>query len=106
MILQEHIGLTGPEYDVYIERGKIREFARAMQAPLAEFLEGDAPVVPATFLVCAPYTWGYTLERPRGTNFSRIDHDLTVSLHAEESFRFLTSNQLGLKSFYDFGHFG
>ncbi|MEM7214410.1 MAG: MaoC family dehydratase N-terminal domain-containing protein [Pseudomonadota bacterium] len=89
MALVDQIGLTGPEYDVWIERGKIREFARAMDAPLKEFLEGPNTVIPATFLVCAPYSWGYTLERPRGTIFSEIEHDLTVSLHAEESFLFL-----------------
>ncbi|MEM9277562.1 MAG: MaoC family dehydratase N-terminal domain-containing protein [Pseudomonadota bacterium] len=88
MALADQVGLTGPEYEVYIERGKIREFVRAMDAPLPEFLEGIAPVTPPTFLVCAPYTWGYTLERPRGTIFADIEHDLTVSLHAEESFEF------------------
>jgi len=88
MALLDQIGLTGPEYEVFIERGKIREFARAMDAPLPEFLEGPNPVCPPTFLISAPYTWGYTLERPRGTIFSEIEHDLSVSLHAEESFTF------------------
>ncbi|MGB1250859.1 MAG: FAS1-like dehydratase domain-containing protein [Candidatus Promineifilaceae bacterium] len=82
------IGLTGPKYEVDIERGKIREFARAMNAPLPDFVEGRTPIIPATFLVAAPYTWGYTLERPRGTVFETIDHDLSVPLHAEESFVF------------------
>ena len=88
MALADQVGLTGPQYEVHIERGKIREFAHAMEAPLTEFLDGPAPVIPPTFLVCAPYTWGYTLERPRGTVFASIEHDLTVSLHAEESFAF------------------
>ena len=88
MALADQVGLSGPEYEVFIERGKIREFARAMDAPLSDFLDGSAPVIPPTFLVCAPYTWGYTLERPRGTVFAEIDHDLAVSLHAEESFVF------------------
>jgi len=88
MALSEQIGLTGPEYEVCIERGKIREFARAMDAPLPDFLDGTNPIIPPTFLVCAPYTWGYTLERPRGTVFADIEHDLAVSLHAEESFIF------------------
>lgn len=86
MKLEDQVGLTGPSYDVFIERGKIREFARAMDAPITEFMNSAEPVAPPTFLVCAPYTWGYTLERPRGTNFAEIDHDLSVSLHAEESF--------------------
>ena len=88
MVLADQVGLTGPEYEVDIERGKIREFARAMAAPLPEFTEGRTPIVPATFMVSLPYTWGYTLERPRGTVFADVEHDLTVSLHAEESFIF------------------
>ncbi len=88
MALADHIGLRGPEYEVDIERGKIREFARAMAAPLPEFCEGRNPVIPATFLVSAPYTWGYTLERPRGTVFESVGFNPAVSLHGEEEFRF------------------
>lgn len=88
MPIQDYIGLKGPVYEVDIERGKIREFARAMWAPLPDFVEGRHPTIPATFLVSAPYTWGYTLERPRGTVLGQIDHDLSVPLHAEESFVF------------------
>ena len=81
-------GVFGPTYEVDIERGKIREFARAMDAPLAEYMEVRNPVIPAMFLVSAPYGWGYTLERPRGTLFEKIEHDLSVPLHAEEAFSF------------------
>jgi acyl dehydratase len=88
MPAEDFIGLQGPEYTMDIERGKIREFARAMNAPLPEYTEGERPPVPATFLITAAYTWGYSLERPRGTAFERIDHDLSVPLHAEESFCF------------------
>lgn len=88
MSLEDYIGLTGPEYEMDVERGKIREFARAMYAPLPDFVEGYNPIIPATFLVSAPYTWGYSLERPRGTVFETVDHDFSVPLHAEESFIF------------------
>jgi hypothetical protein len=88
MPARDHIGLTGPTYEVVVERGKIREFARAMQAPLDDFLTGEHPIVPPTFFVSVPYTWGYTLERPRGTVFEGFDHDLSVPLHAEEEFIF------------------
>lgn len=86
MTPEELVGRKGPDYEVVIERGKVREFARAMDAPLEAFMAGN--VIPATFLVSAPYTWGYTLERPRGTFFGEIEHDLSVPLHAEESFIF------------------
>lgn len=88
MPAEDAIGLHGPEYQMDIERGKLRDFARAMNAPLPEYLEGDHPPVPATFLITAAYSWGYSLERPRGTAFEQIDHDLSVPLHAEESFTF------------------
>ena len=88
MSAQDHIGLRGPEYEVDIERGHVYRFARAMSAPLPEFVAGRRPLIPATFLVSAPYTWGYSLERPRGTAFAEVGHDLSVSLHAEEAFRF------------------
>ena len=88
MPAQDFVGLQGPIYEVDIERGKIREFARAMWAPLPEFVSGRNPTIPATFLVSVPYTWGYTLERPRGTALAQFDHDLSVPLHAEESFLF------------------
>ncbi len=88
MPAEDAIGLQGPEYQMDIERGKIRDFARAMNAPLPEFVEHAQPLIPATFLITAAYGWGYSLERPRGTVFAQIDHDLSVPLHAEESFSF------------------
>jgi acyl dehydratase len=88
MRAEDAVGLAGPAYEVDIERGKIREFARAMHAPLPEFVEGRRPIIPATFLATAPYGWGYTLERPRGTVFAGIEHDFSVSLHGEEAFVF------------------
>jgi acyl dehydratase len=88
MLAKDAVGLTGPEYEVDIERGKIREFARAMHAPLPDFMQGRTAIIPATFLITAPYGWGYTLERPRGTVFEQIEHDLSVSLHGEEEFIF------------------
>jgi acyl dehydratase len=91
MPAEDAVGLTGPEYEMDIERGKIREFARAMHAPLPEYIDGRNPLIPPTFLITAAYTWGYTLERPRGTVFAQIDHDLSVPLHAEESFAFHTT---------------
>lgn len=88
MPAQDFIGLTGPDYEMDIERGKIRSFARAMNAPIPDFVEGENPVIPATFLVTAGYSWGYTLERPRGTVLEQVDHDLSIPLHAEEAYVF------------------
>ena len=88
MPAEDAIGMQGPEYEMDIERGRIRDFARAMHAPLPEYIEGQHPLIPASFLITAAYSWGYSLERPRGSVFEKIDHDLSVPLHAEESFTF------------------
>ena len=88
MPAQDFIGLTGPEYEMDVERGAIRNYAKASHAPIPAYLEGRNPVIPPTFLITAGYTWGYTMERPRGTVFETIDHDFSVPLHAEESFEF------------------
>jgi acyl dehydratase len=88
MPAEDAVGMQGPEYEMDIERGKIMDFARAMHAPLPEYIGGQHPLIPATFLITAAYSWGYSLERPRGSGFEQIDHDLSVPLHAEESFTF------------------
>ncbi len=82
------IGRFGPDFDVPIERGKLREFANATYAPWPAFLDDPRAVIPATFLVGAGVYWGYTLERPGGTHLAALDHDLSVALHAEESYVF------------------
>jgi acyl dehydratase len=88
MINRELIGQWGPDFEMPVERGKIREFARALYAPWPEYLDASRPVIHPVFLVSAGVYWGYTLERPRGTLLEGLNHDLTVPLHAEESYVF------------------
>lgn len=88
MLDRSLIGRFGPNYETPIERGRIRDFARAVGAPWPEFLDEPRAVIPPTFLVIAGVAWGYTLERPRGTLFEGLGHDLSVPLHAEESYLF------------------
>ena len=88
MPAEDSIGIVGPDYGMDIERGKIKDFAKAMSAPLPEYIKDSRPIIPATFLLTAAYSWGYSMERPRGTVFENIDHDFSVPLHAEESFIF------------------
>ena len=57
MAAEDFIGLQGPEYRMDIERGKVREFARAMNAPLPEYIDAEHPLIPATFLITA-VAWG------------------------------------------------
>jgi N-terminal half of MaoC dehydratase len=69
-----------PSWEVVIERGKIREFADAMQSDSPAF-RGDSPVIPPTFLITAA-CWA-----PPG---SRVDvgFDRARVLHGEQEFRF------------------
>jgi hypothetical protein len=43
-------GAAGAEFEMVIERGKVREFARAIHALDPAYLSGEQPVVPPTFL--------------------------------------------------------
>jgi len=46
------VGAVGPEFEVHIERGKIREFATAMQSENPAY-QGPGAIVPPTFLTTA-----------------------------------------------------
>jgi hypothetical protein len=64
-----------------IERGKIREFARAAGSTNPTYLEEEAPV-PPTFLVTAAAFWG--THHPAG----ELGFELARVLHGEEEFEF------------------
>lgn len=83
------VGLCGPTFDVWIERGKVRELARATYSRHPAYLTALDPVISPTYLSMAGYIWGYTLERPGDTVLALAgltDSDLT--LHAEDVFTF------------------
>ncbi|MEM7346351.1 MAG: MaoC family dehydratase N-terminal domain-containing protein [Chloroflexota bacterium] len=80
------IGLSGPEFEVPIERGHIRQFAKAVGALLPDYLEDPRAVVPPTFLVMSAYYWGYLLERPGDTPLA--DLNVRHTLDAGQSFTF------------------
>ena len=82
------IGQFGPPFDVPVERGAVRAFARSVYAPWPAYLDDERAVIPPTFLTTANVNWGYTLERPRGTLLEQLDHNLSVPLHAEEAYQF------------------
>ena len=83
------IGVTGPDYDFIVERGKIQEFASAIFSDNADFV-GDDAVIPPTFLTVAGNYWGYTLETPKDTVFKDLGIDTSLLLHAEEEYEFFT----------------
>lgn len=88
MISKSDIGISGPDFEVAIERGKIREFARAIKACLSEYMDARNPPVPPTFLVTAGRFWGYTFDDPGNTALAQIDVDRSLLLHAEEEYEF------------------
>ena len=88
MIDESLIGLSGPPFDVWVERGKVRELARATYSHHQAYLEDPEPVIPPTYLSMAGYVWGYTLERPGDTPLKRAELELAMTLHAEDVFTF------------------
>lgn len=81
-----HIGLSGPKFEVPLERGQLREFATSIGAHLPEYLEHPHAVVPPTFLVMSAYFWGYLLERPGDTALKVIGADELMSLDGGHSY--------------------
>jgi hypothetical protein len=65
-----------------IERGKVREFARATFSENPSFL-GDAPVIPPTFLTTAAF-WSSGQTTP----WDAVGMDLSRTLHAEQEYVF------------------
>lgn len=70
-------------YEVPVERGKIREFARATMSRSPDYDGPDAVVTP-TFLTTARFFW-----EPAGASpFRELGLDLKRALHASEEFIF------------------
>jgi hypothetical protein len=78
------VGRTGPKFDMVVERGKIREFARATGSDRPEYLDDPEPVSPATFLTTVAF-W----QPPEANDLYRqLDIDLRRLLHGEQEFVF------------------
>jgi hypothetical protein len=71
---------TPGSYEVLIERGKVREFARAMQSENPAY-EGDQAVIPPTFLATA------ALWAPPGAR-ADAGFDRARLLHGQQEFTF------------------
>ena len=70
-------------YEIPIERGKIREFARATQSKNPAYL-GPDPITPPTFLTTARLVWEPRSESP----MAKLGFDMRRVLHGEEEFIF------------------
>lgn len=69
-------------YEVPIERGKIREFARAAQSRNSAY-DGLAAVIPPTFLTTAGNFWSNET-----SVLTQLGFELARLLHGEEEFEF------------------
>ena len=77
------VGRQGAPFQMVVERGKIREFARATKSSNPEYLEGEHPLSPVTFLAASGF-WQDESNSPWGDgprNYERI-------LHGEQEFVF------------------
>ncbi|WP_433220134.1 FAS1-like dehydratase domain-containing protein [Dactylosporangium sp. CS-047395] len=83
MVDDSAAGRTGEPFTLDVERGKIREFARATHSANPAYLEGDDPVVPATFLTTA-FFWQHGAADP----WQAVAMDQHKGLHAEQEFVF------------------
>jgi len=77
------VGRQGQQFDVHVELGKIREFARATLSANPEYLDDPAPVAPPTFLITAR-VW----QPPECSVWHGVDRELARVLHGEQEFVF------------------
>lgn len=83
MVDKSAVGKTEPPFEMDVERGKIREFARATQSRNPEYLDDPRPVIPPTFLTAASF-WS----PPGGGSMASIGLDLRRVLHGGQEYVF------------------
>ena len=84
MANKDAVGLEGPAFPMAVERGKVREFARATQSTSAAYRDDPAPPVPPTFLM----TMAFWSPPEAGELWNQVGMDLRRLLHGEQEFRF------------------
>ena len=78
------VGLQGPAFPMTVERGKVREFARATQSHQAEYLDDLEPPIEPTFLTTVSF-W----QPPEAAELWRkLDIDGRRLLHGEQEYEF------------------
>jgi hypothetical protein len=83
MVDRSKVGLQDEPVTMPIERGKIREFARACQTANSAYLDDPTPVAPPTFLTTVNFWSG------GGTSpLQRLDIDLRRLLHGGQEYVF------------------
>lgn len=77
------LGASGEPFVMDVERGKIAEFARAVQSGNPAYFAEERPVIPPTFLVAAAF-WQTGESDP----WEKVRMDPGRGLHAEQEFVF------------------
>lgn len=77
------VGKAGTPFPLDVERGKIREFARATGSRNLAYREGDHPPIPATFLTTR-FFWA----EGDANIWDLLDFDWKRGLHAEQEYIF------------------
>jgi hypothetical protein len=76
-------GATGEPFGLEVERGKIRELARATYSEHPAYLDDERPVAPPTFLITT-FFWEHEDSNP----WDRVQMDQQRGLHAEQEYVF------------------
>jgi hypothetical protein len=82
--MSELPGAWSEPFEVLVERGKIRELAKAAGQLDPAYLEDPAPHAPPAFFYGATYLFGMTWERPGESSLRDAPVDPARLLHAEE----------------------
>ena len=83
MVNRNAVGKSGDTFEMLVERGKIREFARATWSTNPSYLEDPSPVSEPTFLTTM-ILW----EDPSCDPWHEVAMDQERGLHAEQEFVF------------------
>lgn len=84
MANKEAVGRQGPAFEMTIERGKVREFARATGSTNPRYLDDRQPPVPPTFLTSSTF-W----QPPDAASIWKdVDIDLRRLLHGGQEYEF------------------
>jgi hypothetical protein len=85
MVDKSSVGAVGEPFELDVERGKIREFARAIRSDDPDFVDGDRPISPPTFLT----TMFFWEEWVAGSNpWHLVKLDQQRGMHAEQEYVF------------------
>ena len=83
MVDKAAVGAVGETFVLDVERGKIREFARATHATSPEYLKDETPIAPPTFLTTM-FFWEEGV--PGASPWPKVQLDQKRGMHAEQEY--------------------